>query len=156
MFDDRRQRRRPDPPPPPTNPLGWAGWILSGVGMLLFLWAFWEAISGGPFGGGGPGDLPGGFGGDVVVIEGQGFARRGGFPVKRAFAGAVLFGVGQLLAHWGGHRTGDRRDEPPPPKTSRHVPPPAPPPQVVKVRCGYCGSLNDERDEKCGECGGKL
>ena len=162
---------------PERKTLYYAGMVVSGVGLLLFLSVFvsvlltmagiFRAVEAGP----GPGEAFGRFSHVPWIF-------------LRGFAGFVMMGVGggmMGVAARGLAGSGVKLD---PEQARRDLEPwnrmqggmlddalsevevvqrvanrmsgDSPSDQVVKVRCGQCRTLNDEHDKFCGQCGAKL
>jgi hypothetical protein len=115
---------------PPVKRAGVGRWVML-AGALLFLSTFVTfAMNFGDF------------------TDFVGRARSG---MLRAIAGIVLVAVGGFMSNASAARTamGASTGQPPAPPT-----PPAAP--VIKVRCSYCGGLNDEDASTCEHCAARF
>lgn len=124
----------------PRNVVGCVAAGLAGLGVLLFLSTFFSAaLNFGNF---------------------DNFEARGRSMALRAVSGMTLMIIAGVI----GGVSQTRRVERTISGIHGHAlrrPPPGNPPQpaarqVIKVRCKYCGSLNDETAEHCEHCGGSL
>jgi hypothetical protein len=132
--------------------LYYIGWIMSGIGILLFVSAFF-APAYSPTVSGVDDRFFQGASGILLVFVGGGLASIG----ARGLAGSGIVLDPQQARKdaepWSRMRGGMLNDMLEEVDVIRYLAPPAP---VVKVRCRECRALNDEANNYCGHCGRAL